>query len=432
MTPIDDLTKMLGSSPLIGSGFVLMVMSGFLSPLKAFPGEVFAWIKDRIITSITVASNTTIYVPIMYWITEQVLKGKPKNFRLKTRHTTDYSSPTEQVDMELTSSVLYQTGEGFHLGWFRKKPLMIHISKEKDSNDRHTGKFELHVSFVGSKSKTVKNIIAAAINYYKENYPSCVDAYFARSDYWEKGNGAQLKTLHSLALKGSIAQTVMDDIQSFVNAKAEYATYGMTFKRSYLLSGEPGTGKTSLIQAAATKFSMNIYYLDLRSIITGAQLSDLINLIPNGSIILLEDIDCVCINREDDDRKEEKGISLSTLLNVLDGLQTREGCIYFLTTNYKDRLDPALIRPGRVDLQVELGPANSEQIRELYLKFFPDVQEDIIASYIQTCLEEKQVIAKVHQYLIDKKFHKIGDLNGTDTWNKSSNRNDRSNSGTSD
>ena len=71
-----------------------------------------------------------------------------------------------------------------------------------------------------------------------------------------------------------------------------------------------------------------------------------------------------------------------------------------------DRLDPALIRPGRVDLQVDLGPAVKEQIEELYLKFFPETKRDILNQYVSQCVQEQQVIAKVHQYLINKKFHK--------------------------
>ena len=413
--PLNNLTSLLGSSPLIGSGLVLMVMSSILSPMKSAPGTIFKSIKDKCITSISVSSNSGIYAAIMFWITECVLKGKPKAFRLKTSGGSDYydggaAAKDSKDSSGMINSILYQTGEGYHIGWYKRKPVVINISKEKDSQDRFTGKYELHVNFIGVRSKSVKPIIIDAIKYYKSNFRATIDAYFARTDYWQKGSGTKLKTLEALALKGSECQKVLDDVREFLGSKEDYHRYGMTFKRSYLLAGMPGTGKTSLVQAIATNFEMNIYYLDLHGILTASQLLELVDQIPNGSIILFEDIDCVSANREergkDKEEKDKTGISLSTLLNVLDGLQTREGCVYFLTTNYKDRLDPALIRPGRVDLQVDLGPAVKEQIEELYLKFFPETKRDILDQYVSQCVQEQQVIAKVHQYLINKKFHK--------------------------
>ena len=72
-------------------------------------------------------------------------------------------------------------------------------------------------------------------------------------------------------------------------------------------------------------------------------------------MLVLEDIDALFIERES--TGASSSISFSGLLNAIDGPASQEGRMLFMTTNHPDRLDPALIRPGRVDMQAELGLA---------------------------------------------------------------------------
>jgi len=90
--------------------------------------------------------------------------------------------------------------------------------------------------------------------------------------------------------------------------------------------------------------------------------------IPPGSLILLEDIDCACIDR---DKSSGDDLTLSGLLNAIDGVTATEGRIMFMTTNYRDKLDDALIRPGRCDLSIELDSATADQASRLFLHFYP-------------------------------------------------------------
>lgn len=356
--------------------------------------------------SVIINSREFCYEAIMFWVTDAILKGKPRNSRIVNSKDAEYDGPLDE-------SILFETGEGYHFGWLNKRPILIYKNKEKDTNDRPTGRYELEIVFVGSGTKAIRNIILSAMKYYETNYPKTINAYFPDvygSGGWTKNTSSPLKLMSSLALSGSIANEVVNDVANFKDAREDYSEYGMIYKRTYLLYGSPGTGKSSLVQGISTKFLMNIYCLDLHNVTGGNELVSLINSVPNNSIILFEDIDCVTANREEEVSKEKAGkskvpVSLSTLLNVLDGLQTREGCIYFLTTNYKDRLDPALIRPGRVDLQIEMGHANVLQMEELFNKFFPDASTVELGGFIDTCLQENDVIAKVHQRLIDMKFN---------------------------
>ena len=97
-------------------------------------------------------------------------------------------------------------------------------------------------------------------------------------------------------------------------------------------------------------------------------LRGLVDALPPATLLLIEDVDCVF--KSERTTTEQTGVTLSGLLNALDGVSSREGRVLFLTTNHPERLDPALVRPGRVDRKVELGHATPDQARRLFLWFY--------------------------------------------------------------
>lgn len=140
-----------------------------------------------------------------------------------------------------------------------------------------------------------------------------------------------------------------------------YKNKGVPYRRGYLLYGPPGTGKTSFTQAIAGELKLNICYLNL----SGGNLCDdglnrALNDAPADSIILLEDIDGIFIQREEvqGNKRRRRRVTFSGLLNALDGVRSQEGRILFMTTNHKEKLDPALLRPGRCDFHVKLDNAS--------------------------------------------------------------------------
>ncbi|SMQ53498.1 unnamed protein product [Zymoseptoria tritici ST99CH_3D7] len=213
-----------------------------------------------------------------------------------------------------------------------------------------------------------------------------------------------------------------------------YATRGIPYRRGYLFHGPPGTGKTSLSFALAGIFGLEIYAISLQEpTLTEGDLLQLFNGLPRRCIVLLEDVDAAGLLRdsksdEKDKKKSKKtkaedekntesekskreaeytlkdlakelksistpksknsnndsnqnntghpnrapgtGISLSGLLNAIDGVATQEGRVLIMTTNHPEKLDAALVRPGRVDRRVEFNLAKRDQISELFVRMY--------------------------------------------------------------
>jgi chaperone BCS1 len=203
---------------------------------------------------------------------------------------------------------------------------------------------------------------------------------------------------------------VLADINEYLHPATPrwYANRGIPLRRGYLFHGPPGTGKTSLSFALAGVFGLDIFVISLlEPSLTEEDLGALFSTLPRRCVVLLEDIDTAGLRRpaeelakaEEDAAKEDKkndkkespndwkvsdlakalkkegnddkkGISLSGLLNAIDGVASHEGRVLIMTTNVPESLDAALIRPGRVDLQVGFTNATREQAQELFVRMY--------------------------------------------------------------
>lgn len=180
-------------------------------------------------------------------------------------------------------------------------------------------------------------------------------------------------------LDTGLSDSILTDVSKFLGNEKWYNDRGIPWRRGYLLHGNPGSGKTSYIQALAGHFNYDISILNLGDrCLTDDRLAHLLVNLPSRSILLLEDIDAAFKNRDETDPRYVglESLTLSGILNALDGVGSAEERIVFMTTNYPERLDAALIRPGRVDLKVEVADASDAQAIEMWRKFFTEDEGD--------------------------------------------------------
>ncbi|XP_074280936.1 AAA-ATPase At3g50940-like [Silene latifolia] len=183
------------------------------------------------------------------------------------------------------------------------------------------------------------------------------------TDYWSCINLDHPATFDKIAMDPDIKTELIEDLDKFISRREYYRRVGKAWKRGYLLYGPPGTGKSSLVAAMANYLKFNVYDLDLREVMCNSDLRRLLIGTASKSILVIEDIDCSIElqNREgtEDGSKsvDDEKVTLSALLNFIDGLWSTCGDerIIVFTTNHKDRLDPALLRPGRMDVHIEMS-----------------------------------------------------------------------------
>ncbi|KAL2155127.1 hypothetical protein VTH82DRAFT_3803 [Thermothelomyces myriococcoides] len=204
--------------------------------------------------------------------------------------------------------------------------------------------------------------------------------YTARKMEWAVLGKPRLKRpLGSVILDEGVKERLVDDVKEFLGAQQWYTDRGVPYRRGYLLYGPPGTGKTSFIQALAGELDYSVAMINLSEIgMTDDLLAQLLTQLPEKSILVLEDVDAAMVNRRqrDPDGYSGRTVTASGLLNALDGLAAGEDRITFLTTNHIDRLDPALIRPGRVDVMVRIGEATRYQAAQMWDRYYGDIDKD--------------------------------------------------------
>lgn len=201
------------------------------------------------------------------------------------------------------------------------------------------------------------------------------------ADWRPFGHPRRVRELDSVVLPHGKRDEIVHDVHRFLSRSAWYAKRGIPYRRGYLLHGAPGSGKTSFITALAGHLDFHICLLNLAERgMTDDKLTHLMSNAPERSILLLEDIDAAFLGRTATSQERQPdgyqpNVTFSGLLNALDGVASGESRIIFMTTNHLERLDPALIRPGRVDIICELGDADNIQVRELLMRFY---QTDLI------------------------------------------------------
>lgn len=289
----------------------------------------------------------------------------------------------------------------------------------------------LTVVVVGRSTLPIKQLITEArdVALGRERSRTAVrrpanKAIRSRGSYaWTKVTTRPSRPIETVVLDEGRKREVLLDINEYLHPASPrwYANRGIPYRRGYLFHGPPGTGKTSLSFAVAGVFGLNIYCISLQEpSLTEEDLGLLFNSLPRRCVVLLEDIDTAGLDRNIQERElqqgaakenekdktdgttpsttkgpeqqaasptikrkarkahggagspdgEESGISLSGLLNAMDGVASHEGRVLVMTTNHPELLDEALIRPGRVDMQVEFTLATRTQMREIFVRMY--------------------------------------------------------------
>ena len=273
-------------------------------------------------------------------------------------------------------------GPGRHILRYQNAFFMVQRTRETRSTDRNGKPWEtISLTTLYSQRHLIQDMFLEAHALAQQSTEGKTIIYTPRTATWEQfGYPRRKRPIDSVVLDQGLKERILDDVKAFLASETWYHDRGIPYRRGYLLHGTPGSGKSSFIQALAAELDYNIAILNLseRGLVDD-RLNQLLSVVPPRTLVLLEDIDVAFGNRRvqtESDGYRGANVTFSGLLNAIDGVSSAEERILFLTTNYVERLDAALIRPGRVDMTVEVGNASRWQAEKLWERFFAERDED--------------------------------------------------------
>lgn len=373
----------LEHNPLVSGGLVLMLAGGVLYHLKRLPGLLYDLLERFCILKLEILDDDEAYQWLQVWLAEKLQHTLSVSVvtRRNRPHEADDETPAGRANRP---AVYFVPAVGTY--FFRYQGRFVTLNRDRQENAaspsllpaanggdpktllRNKETFTLRIF---SRDKALARQLVEECRERAIPDDGKVDILVANFGYWSPGTRIQPRPLDSVILDGRQAEELLDDVKEFLASAEWYRQVGVPYRRGYLLYGPPGNGKTSVVKALAGELDLSIYLLMLSDPdLNDNRINDLLAKVPERNVLLLEDVDCAFVKRKRGNGKDG-GLTFSGLLNAIDGVASPEGRIVVMTTNHLERLDAALVRPGRADVKLAFGDATADQARRLFERFFP-------------------------------------------------------------
>ncbi|UZJ54888.1 hypothetical protein CBS101457_004208 [Exobasidium rhododendri] len=409
---IERLKELLQSQQ-FKDGIKLFAIGAAVSTSKSIADAVWAALKRVFVADATFRGRDEAYRWMMLYMTTHA------NFQKSPRAVEVSARPSLLIDYEANSRGLLSEGE-IQATWTdvqgkdtEEKAALKKEKQDATESDHQTGGIGVHffpapgeamhfvyhgthfwakrerqlvgdtewdetitLSFLSLSTTPLRRLIKHARQKYQEHVRGRVAIHRVdRYGNWTSSSGISKRSADSVHLPGTMKEELLQDAKSFISLQTRrwYMDRGIPYRRGYLFYGPPGSGKSSLCHVLASVIEQPIYVLNLSASSMGdAEFLERMSEIPSRCIVLIEDVDAAFVQREasSDEVGKKATISFSALLNAIDGVGASEGRLLCITTNYIDRLDKALIRPGRVDKRFAFSNATKGQAKAIFLRWY--------------------------------------------------------------
>lgn len=383
-----DALRIQMSNQMVTGAIALGLVGVMVASFRKIPGVLWSQFKRAIIVTATLDSRNSLFEAFVAWLNDQRFGQTSRMFTVVQAPPSVAEDPTQVDD---APCLRYSPSPGFHLFWYRRRLMWMH--REIAMNLQVIETIRLGGLFISRK--LMEDLLDSVASHAGASRANRLTLYTVDrwGDDWRMADSKPRRSLDSVVLDAGVAKLLHDDIHEFFTRREWYAQMGIPWRRGYLFFGPPGTGKTSVAFALAGELHLKLCALSLTNPkLNDNLMADLLQRTPPRSLILIEDIDAFFKARDKQDTRIQ--ISFSGLLNAIDGVGAQEGRIVVLTTNHHELLDPALIRPGRIDMEIELGKATASQLSGLMLRFYPEAAqriEQLVADYPARLLSPAQI-----------------------------------------
>ena len=333
-------------------GLVLGLLGGMMVWMKSMPRKLWDWFLRAFTVNVDVISSDATYKWILLWLNQQSYISRARRLSLKYVKYKPVLVPSK----------------GNHIFLWNKRVIWLNSMDEENKSGATENwmmpqtREKISIRILGRDRSLVTKLVAEAEALQKVDEDEKIKVYRRDEGNWSLSlfNRRPLSTI----FLPEQAKDLVEDMRSFMSKEDWYRKVGVPYRRGYLFHGPPGNGKSSSIVGLASELDVPIYVLNLGSISSDVTLEGAIRSVETAkpTILVIEDIDTAVPSRDHD--KAKQNINLGTLLNLMDGLSAKENLMLVATTNRKDSLDKALVRPGRIDRMIEFPNASKDQIMQ--------------------------------------------------------------------
>ncbi|THH13938.1 hypothetical protein EW146_g6338 [Bondarzewia mesenterica] len=372
------------------------------------PGNVGS-LRRRLLVSLEINNKDRSYEWFLAWLAHQnrAQAAASKGRAWMRSHQLSVETAYEQRKNG-SSEVLFKLVAGPGVHWLKYRGAWMQIKRERETRSMQlmsgTPWETVTLTTLSRDRGVFPALLSEARDLAMQGQEGKMVIHTAWGTEWRPfGLPRRKRPLKSVVLQEGVGEKVEEDVKAFLRRREWYADRGIPYRRGYLLHGPPGSGKSSFIQALAGSLSYDICLLNLSERgLADDKLNHLMSNAPERSFILIEDVDAAFNKRvQTSEDGYQSSITFSGFLNALDGVASGEERIIFLTTNHIEKLDPALIRPGRVDLAALIDDASPKQAKNLFTRFYggeqgerwdtelPTDQLDILGSELEEIVRDE-------------------------------------------
>ncbi|KAI9301580.1 P-loop containing nucleoside triphosphate hydrolase protein, partial [Cunninghamella echinulata] len=381
----------------------------FASYIHSVYQSIRSFIEYQFYVSIEVDDQDVIYKPITSFVAETMkqinLKRAQGEYNREGFYTRRFKPRNNGPDYPTIS--LQPTLNSRHKFHYKNYTFWVERLGSDQSNNVNSGQSAFYRFWSSSEKTSIRITMRGRnINILKLFLEDWIKEYYAKKENklvvykcvhshsnectWEEKVTKEIRTTDSVILKKGQMEEIIDDAKYFLNQREWYINRSLEYRRGILLRGPPGTGKTSVIRCLASHLKMKLASISLTSISSDEELANLVTSVPGDCILLLEDVDhCLKVindiqkdsssNNSNNDQQNNKNgggrsknghITLPGLLSVMDGVDMRDGLLFFMTCNDHSILPPVMTRRGRIDKIFTLDYVDEYQVHQMFARFF--------------------------------------------------------------
>lgn len=381
---VQQFTTYTRENPVIGGACALWLLGSSTYLLRSLPNKLWAFFVRHATVTMSINNSDELFYYMTRWLEDLGIAARSRTLKA-------HNGKWGQSKSEITA------GYGRHWFFHKKNLFLLSIVQETTGGFGKEIKEILQITAINRSQKPLRNIIKELKDREEKIIGTRIHRW-AKSE-WTFSHIQPVRRMDSIFLPKIKMNQLLKTIKDFEDSRNFYTSNGIPYHLGIALYGIPGSGKTSLVKALCGHLNRNLYIMNL-GMMGDESLQIALEKAGSKAIVLIEDADTYAavkarktvlkkeLERKNDsieEAKAELGISepenennifdsiltLSGILNAIDGATSANGRILVMTTNDIEKLDPAIRRKGRIDLELKFECLVEETFKEMLKRLYP-------------------------------------------------------------